>query len=188
MACHHRLDFFAVVPSLTPPSPYNNFRAVELLSTSSSGRLAMKQAVKPIPSSFQTFLRAINAEARTQPLLCSSCRRKSQRRHLHANGKARSSSRLRKISLVQTSDERELQRFGQLAPITSRRSFATVQDAIVQGAPVRRSPLEEYDERVHSRKLREDEHQRSEYHIHQGEFHLTLSSHNRTSQRSPRYA
>jgi hypothetical protein len=43
-----------------------------------------------------------------------------------------------------------------IAQSAQRRHLATVTDAVQRG------PLEEYDERVHTRRLRDDEHQRSE--------------------------
>jgi hypothetical protein len=111
----------------------------------------MKTLVRPSMRAPQALLRALNAEACTptplQDTLCASCWRRIQQRQL---GTARRQQHVQ--SLLGSPQQ---VRGWQTRPVM-RRTYATVTDN-----PQHFTPLEEYDERVHSRKLRDDEHQRS---------------------------
>lgn len=126
----------------------------------------MKASARPLSAAnaFQSYLRAINSQPTTlsqRRTLCTSCLidlrartgRKSNCRPTHRG--LHSAAPLPKRSLgtvrnVTTTRRKSFSRGSQ------RRTFANVNHVATHG------PLEEYDERVHSRKLRDDEHQRSE--------------------------
>jgi peroxisome-assembly ATPase len=119
--------------------------------TAARAAIAMKRSIRPISRPLQTYIRAITAEARpTLPhgeLLCWNCWRSIQQRQLSSSIQTQWARRRRSNGPISASSS-----------ITQRQrhGFATVSDA-----PKSISPLEEYDERVHSRRLRDDEHQRS---------------------------
>ncbi|RMZ92559.1 hypothetical protein DV736_g227, partial [Chaetothyriales sp. CBS 134916] len=100
--------------------------------------------------------------------LCASCRHRAQQRQLHSRSSPRQPHQQRQQQPHQQRQQRPHQQ-RQQRPHQQRqqeqhhhhhhplsRAYATAQHHTT--APL--SPLEEYDERVHSRKLRDDEHQR----------------------------
>lgn len=127
------LDFFHLEPAQSPK---------------------MKGAPLPVHNAFQTYLRVVLAgDAALVPhsARCSSCLRASRdlRRRHHSTSKHRR-ARLQQDACLR----------GSIVPWQQRvRQYANVTDA-----PDRSSygPLKEYDDRVHSRRLRDDEHQRCE--------------------------
>ncbi|KIX02335.1 uncharacterized protein Z518_08276 [Rhinocladiella mackenziei CBS 650.93] len=117
----------------------------------------MKGAARPIHHAFQAYFRAIISDFAVQPQRCTICndclntlrrQRKSselsQRRQLHTSNKYQ----------VPKSLHEAASRSRTVKP-SQRRQLATVSDIAAHG------PLEEYDERVHARKLRDDQHQRT---------------------------
>lgn len=123
----------------------------------------MKASVRSVHRGFQSYLRATITDPTVHPLrrtICTDClnslRHQSRlcapsRRQLHILNQRQNptSAALREAVQIASSGQRY-----------ERRELATVNEVTDRG------PLEEYDDRVHSRKLREDEHQRSEGHPH----------------------
>jgi hypothetical protein len=126
--------------------------------------VSMKASVQPVHNAFQSYLRALISDTAHQPPLrrsiCAEClttltlrQRRSPRvsgRQLHVASRACSARYAREaVQTVQSSAQSQWQ-------WRQKRELATVKDVRPHG------PLEEYDERVHARRLRMDEHQRSE--------------------------
>ena len=121
----------------------------------------MKASVAPIPNAFQTYLRTLildhAAVSPLGPTICSNCltrRRRfshnSSRRKLLQRSYTTHASRTSTLQLPARGHRLQHQHQHQT------RQLATVTNLAKHG------PLEEYDDRVHSRKLRDDEHQRSQ--------------------------
>jgi len=115
--------------------------------------VTMKRAPSPMHNAFQSYVRFIlgsnPAALSRHRRLCSSClkapRRTSKRAHVTAHtSRARPKHQLAPSVPSQPWQPRS-------------RAFATVVDREEYG------PMKEYNDRIHSRKLREDEHQRSQY-------------------------
>jgi len=111
----------------------------------------MKASARPVPNAFQAYLRTFSFDpASVQPFrrsLCSTCLSR-QRRHFHQSSRRKLLDQPYAVTASHTPKPSSRLR-GQ------HRQLATVTNAAIHG------PLEEYDDRVHSRKLRDDEHQRS---------------------------
>ncbi|KAH0836985.1 hypothetical protein AYO21_01712 [Fonsecaea monophora] len=135
----------------------------------------MKPPVQPFRIAVQSYVRALLSDTAALPLrrtICTNCldtlrrQRKALRsssRQIHvvaSNG--RSSRSLRQTVRVPRSVQRHQQQ---------RRELASVTDVSTRG------PLEEYDERVQTRRLREDEHQRTLIE-HLQDLHETLKEYN----------
>lgn len=121
----------------------------------------MKRAPPPVHNALQAYVRLVlnqpNTPTTTRRLLCTAChtyiRDTSKRRHgpvLNSQPQWRANT--------SNSKSVHLSRRRQGHLLQQRRCMATVHDV-----PDRASygPLKEYEERIHARKLREDEHQRS---------------------------
>ncbi|KAK5047288.1 hypothetical protein LTR84_006810 [Exophiala bonariae] len=120
----------------------------------------MKASVGPIPNAFQTYLRTfVFDHATVRPLgrsICSNCLTR-QRRFSHNLNSSRRKLLHRSYSTnVSRAPSLQLPARGhRLQHQHQKRQLAAVANLAKHG------PLEEYDDRVHSRKLRDDEHQRT---------------------------
>lgn len=114
-----------------------------------------KASVRPTR---HAYLRALFSDAAAQPsrrTVCTDCLRVLRHRRKHLDFAPRQLH-----TLGPRPNATHLQGAVRFAQSTQRRRLATVTDVVQRG------PLEEYDERVQTRRLRDDEHQRSE----QGRF------------------
>jgi len=113
----------------------------------------MKTSIRP---GFQTYLRALISDTagRTgRRTLCTDCL-KVLRQHRKLLGVSRRQLHALSLRSNPTTVQSALSP-AVSAPVRQRRHLATVKDVIEHG------PLAEYDERVQTKRLREDEHQRS---------------------------
>lgn len=145
----------------------------------------MRTSVRPVHRALQTYLR--EAAAKTpfnqayRQTLCTSCIRTFQ-----ANKRRRRSYGIYAATRLEQYHGHGLSRSPKncsstIGSVRHSRQLATVSDV-----PESWGPLAEYDERVHARRLRDDEHQRSMFYktIMLNTNNLTLSSNRRTSPRS----
>lgn len=120
----------------------------------------MKRSPAPIPNSLQAYLRTLFAHPAAslhRQAACANCLRSQRARASTSKGKTYTTTardfninRARSNTVLQS---RRIQSCGE-----QKRTFATV----IEDPKSTHGPIAEYDERVHSRRLRDDEHQRSE--------------------------
>ncbi|OAP60025.1 hypothetical protein AYL99_05027 [Fonsecaea erecta] len=133
----------------------------------------MKASVRPIgTTTFQTYVRALLSDTAARPpgrSICTDCLNTLRRQR---KGLRTSSRQIHVASNGRTSRHlREAVRAARSVARLHQRQLATVTDVSARG------PLEEYDERVHTRRLREDEHQRTLVE-HLQDLHETLKEYN----------
>ncbi|KAL8243638.1 hypothetical protein R6Q59_009896 [Mikania micrantha] len=121
----------------------------------------MKPVPKPVPNALQAYLRQIlhaqSAASIHRQSLCAQCNRASIHSKLQSRLQSRqySSTRRQRRALPALPSVRSQPHLHKAPRPTQRRGLAIVNDV-----PEVYGPVAEYDERVHSRRLRDDEHQR----------------------------